>query len=370
MVTFTFEEETLIAPYLFTACAGTFDLKLQTNGDGKIQLDFVDRGHNDTEKAWKLTEMQPEIIAVLEEFFGPYPYDDLGAIVAKTQLSAALETQGRSLYDADTTEDFIFAHETAHQWFGDLISLQDWSDLWIKEGAATYGEALWKRHQGGEEAYNAEIRKNYEIIANGKHKVMPLDDEFFTTLSAGEELESNSILDREKAVKAAAMLCGIPMEEIPLREGEVTVREWTEALTASCSEVRMGPRVAPYLNDLLETDRFETEPEHFAGPKEIEWNNYDQFYGSQPYKGGSIVYHALRSRLGDEMFKKCLQTMLKENKWGLVNEDIFIETFNRVSGEDLSDFIKSYLYYGENGHIPDLPGIETWEEARAKYELK
>ena len=70
------------------------------------------------------------------------------------------------------------------------------------------------------------------------------------------------------------------------------------------------------------------------------------------------------------MFKKCLQTLLEENKWGHVNEDIFIETFNRVSGEDLTDFIKSYLYYGENGHISALLGIETWEEARAKYELK
>ena len=370
MVTFTYALETQTAPYLFTACAGAFDMKLQTNDDGKIQLDFVDRGHNDTEKAWKLTGMETEIIAALEEFFGPYPYDDLGAIIAKTQLSAALETQGRSLYDADTTEDFIFAHETAHQWFGDLISLQDWSDLWIKEGAATYGEVLWKRHQGGEEGYNAEIRNNYEIIANGRHKVMPVDDEFFKSLFDGKELDDNSILDREKAVKAAAMLCGIPMEQIPLHEVDVTVGEWADALKASCSEVRMGPRVAPYLNDLFESDRFKTEPEHYAGPKEIEWDNYNQLYGAQPYKGGSIVYHALRYRLGDEMFKKCLQTLLEENKWGHVNEDIFIETFSRVSGEDLTDYIKSYLYYGENGHIPDLPGIETWEEARAKYELK
>lgn len=370
MVTFTFVEDTQTAPYLFTACAGAFDMKLQTNADGKIQLDFVDRGHNDTEKAWKLTEMETEIISVLEEFFGPYPFDDLGAIVAKTQLSAALETQGRSLYDADTTEDIVFAHETAHQWFGDLISLQDWSDLWIKEGAATYGEALWKRHQGGEEAYIAEIMTDYEIIANGKHKKISSDGEFYDALTAKAKLDTDTVLDHEKAVKAAAMLCEIPMSQVQLKEGNVSFTEWLEAVKASCAKVRMGPRVAPYLNDLFETDAFETKPEHYAGPKEIEWNNYEQLYSYQPYKGGAIVYHSLRHKLGDEMFKKCLQTLLEENKWGHVSEDIFIETFSRVAGEDLSDFIKSYLYYGENGHIPDLPGIETWEEARAKFELK
>ena len=370
MVTFTFAQETQTAPYLFTACAGAFDMKLQTNEDGKVQLDFVDRGHNDTKKAWKLTEMQTEIIAALEEFFGPYPYDDLGAIVAKTQLSAALETQGRSLYDADTTEDFVFAHETAHQWFGDLISLQDWSDLWLKEGAATYGQALWKEHQGGEEAYTAEIMTDYEVIANGGHKVKPVDDALFETLFAGKQIEDNTVLDREKAIKAAAMLCGIPMEQVQVQEELVTVHEWKDALKKSCAEVRMGPRVAPYLNDLFGTDAFKTESDHYAGPKEIEWNNYDQLYGAQPYKGGAIVYHVLRHTLGDAMFKKCLQTLLEENKWGHVNEEIFIETFSRVSGEDLTDLIKSYLYYGENGHIPDLLGIETWEEARAKYELK
>ena len=370
MVTFTFAVETQTAPYLFTACAGAFDMKLQTNEDGKMQLDFVDRGHNDTEKAWKLTEMETEIISAFEEFFGPYPYEDLGAIVAKTQLSAALETQGRSLYDADTTEDFVFAHETAHQWFGDLISLQDWSDLWIKEGAATYGQALWEEHKGGEEAYTAEIMTDYEMIANGGHKIVPADDEFFETLTAKTELNEKTIFDHEKAAKAAAMLCGVPMDQVPLHEGDVSFSEWTEAVKASCTEVRYGPRVAPYLNDLFGTDAFKTEPEHYAGPKEIEWANYDELYGSQSYQGGAIVYHSLRYKLGDDMFKKCLQTLLEENKWGHVNEDIFIETFNRVSGEDLTDFIKSYLYYGENGHIPDLLGIETWEEARAKYELK
>lgn len=370
MVTITMAQETQTAPYLFTACAGAFDMKLQTNEDGKVQLDFVDRRHHDTETAWKLTEMQTEIIAALEEFFGPYPYDDLGAIVAKTHLSAALETQGRSLYDADTTRDYVFAHEISHQWFGDLVSLRDWSDLWIKEGAATYGQALWEEHKGGTEAYNKNMMENYEIIANGSNSSDPVSEEVLEQITSKIDADKNKLYDHEKAVKAIAVSCGIPMAEVQLKEGDVTLADWVEGIKNSCETIRQGARVNPYFNDLFGSEVFTVTPDHYAGPKEIEWDNYDQLYGSQPYKGGSIVYHALRHKLGDDLFKKCLQTLLEENKWGHVDEEIFIETFSRVSGEDLTDFIKSYIYYGENGHVPDLLGIETWEETRAKYELK
>lgn len=371
MITFTFAQETLTAPYLFTVCAGAFDMKMKTNEDGKVELNFVDRGHADVETAWKLTELQTEIMAALSEFFGPYPYDDLGAIIAKTHLSAALETQGRSLYDADTTEEVDFAHEITHQWFGDLISLSDWSDLWIKEGAATYGEALWQLHTGGEEAYNETILSYYEIIANGWNHPNPVSGPIIDTLSEYLQIEGeNPVFDHDKAARAIAVSCGIPMDRVQLKEGDVKPEEWIEGIKASCETVRTGARVNPYFNEMIGSEKFNVYPDHYAGPKEIKREDYEQLYNYQPYKGGSIVYHALRYHLDDEMFKKCLQTLLQENKWGHVDEEKFIETFSRVSGEDLTDFIKSYLYYGENGHIPDLLGIETWEEARAKYELK
>ena len=273
-VTFTYALETQTAPYLFTVCAGAFDLKLQTFDTGRVQLDFVDINHKDASHAWELTGLQEEIIASLEPFFGKYPYTNSGAIVFHTEMGAALETLGRSLYDASTTEDFVFAHEITHQWMGDLISLEDWSDLWIKEGAATFGELLWAEHKDGRKAYEDEVILNYK-----------------TVVSHGS-----------------------------------------------------------------------------SGPKEIHSNQPDDLYSAGPYKGGSLVYHILRDRLGDEVFSKALQTLIEENKYGTVNEEKFIEVFSRVSGEDLTDLIKSFLYYGENGHVPDLPGLITYEEAMKEYE--
>jgi aminopeptidase N len=40
-------------------------------------------------------------------------------------------------------QEMVVAHELAHQWFGDSVSLENWQDMWLKEGLATYAEWIW-----------------------------------------------------------------------------------------------------------------------------------------------------------------------------------------------------------------------------------
>ncbi|MEM7585261.1 MAG: M1 family aminopeptidase [Acidobacteriota bacterium] len=54
-------------------------------------------------------------------------------------------------------EDWIIAHEMAHQWWGNQITCASWSELWLNEAIAVFMTAAWKQHRWGEAAYRREL---------------------------------------------------------------------------------------------------------------------------------------------------------------------------------------------------------------------
>jgi aminopeptidase N len=98
----------------------------------------------------------PQILDFLVSQFGPYPFAAVGGVVHNDiRLNFALENQTRPTYapeffSAITDPSSVIAHELTHQWFGDSVSVGDWSDVWLNEGFATYAEWLWSEHEGRE----------------------------------------------------------------------------------------------------------------------------------------------------------------------------------------------------------------------------
>lgn len=84
-----------------------------------------------------------------------FPFGGMENISATTLTDNALKDE-RALRDAPSTG--LVAHEAAHQWFGDWLTCNDWSHIWLNEGFATYFEALFTEHERGVDEFRVKVR--------------------------------------------------------------------------------------------------------------------------------------------------------------------------------------------------------------------
>ncbi|MBI4850827.1 MAG: DUF3458 domain-containing protein [Acidobacteria bacterium] len=145
--------------YLASLVIGEF-AELKQESDGVPIFHYVYK--EQLENAKKSFATVPEMMKFFSSKLGhPYPYKKYAEVmvyefpggmenITATTMTDNLVRDERAMID---NSDGLSAHELAHQWFGNLVTCRDWSELWLNEGFANFMDALWLGHSKGEEEY-------------------------------------------------------------------------------------------------------------------------------------------------------------------------------------------------------------------------
>jgi len=144
-----------MAPYNAFFAAGEFDVASGTS-QGLPWYAAVSRQltAGQRQASMDMVKRSAEIVRWLGGELGvDYPFSTTGGVVTSLNPGFALENQTRPTYEALGHGDtWLLVHELAHQWFGDSVSVENWDDIWLNEGPATFFEVRYDATHGGESA--------------------------------------------------------------------------------------------------------------------------------------------------------------------------------------------------------------------------
>lgn len=157
------------SPYLFMMAVGDFKITKDAYKGKEVNYYLEPKFSPYAKQIFGKT---PEMMKFYSNILGvDYPWNKYAQVVARDYVSGAMENTTATLHGEqvqktdrellDGNEEGTIAHELFHQWFGDYVTAESWSNLTMNESFATFGEIVWHGHDAGRDA---EDKSRYEKL--------------------------------------------------------------------------------------------------------------------------------------------------------------------------------------------------------------
>jgi aminopeptidase N len=166
------------SPYLFGFAIGKFS-RIARKHRG-VALEYFAAGVDDTRLKRMFADDDRMLDFFVEKAGRPLPRSFYRQVVVDgdaAQEMTSFSILGRSHLDlrlTDPTEDWLVAHEMAHQFWGNLVTCADWSHFWLNEGLTVFMVAAYKERRWGRQAYEHELgllRTRHQAAVDAKFDV-------------------------------------------------------------------------------------------------------------------------------------------------------------------------------------------------------
>ena len=181
-VTFHFANSDKLPTYLFSFTAGRYNDVVETIGDR--QMEFLHRETDpvkikfSTDSVFKIHQ---DAINFLEGWTGiPFPFQKVGFVGIPDFQFGGMEHPGEVQYKASSlflddgaTKDMLIgrnnliSHETSHMWFGDMVTMDWFNDVWMKEVFANFMADKVTENLMGEDTFNLKFLQDHYPAAYG-----------------------------------------------------------------------------------------------------------------------------------------------------------------------------------------------------------